>query len=184
MSFDGGGEVLEDVAFLETTGFDGREHPLHESTAGGALRSERQLAPDHRMAKGTLRGVIGGFDTFMINEGPEPFAMVVQLFTHSDETVVIGEDTAQQQGVHRGANGGHPGLKNLSGDLAGTMIAPMLEDQFDLPHQVVSQPFHLSVGVIDQGLKITFEMNPTPLQVFDSPIHLGSVAVDDSRISC
>ena len=40
MSFDGGGEVLEDVTFLQTTGFDCREHPLHESTASGALGSE------------------------------------------------------------------------------------------------------------------------------------------------
>jgi hypothetical protein len=33
VSFDGGGDVLEYVAISNATGFDGREHPLHETTA-------------------------------------------------------------------------------------------------------------------------------------------------------
>ena len=90
------------------------------------------------MPEGPFRGVIGGFNAFLVDERPKPLPMVVKLFAHADEAFVAGEDTAQQQAVHRRANGGHTLLKSLPRDLSRTMIPPMLEYQFDLPHQVMS----------------------------------------------
>ena len=95
MGFDGGGEVLKDVTILQATGFDGSEHPLHEATAAGALGSKGQLAPDDGMAKDTLSGVVGGFNVLLIDERPEPFAMVVKFIAHAHEAIVAGEDATQ-----------------------------------------------------------------------------------------
>ena len=62
--------------------------------------------------------------------------MLVKLIAHTDETIVPGEDTAQQQRVHLRANWGHAALKGFPGDLAGSMVSPMLEHQFDLAREI------------------------------------------------
>ncbi len=40
----------------------------------------------------------------------------------------------------------------------------------------MSQPLHLRVVAVDQGLKVALQMRPAPLQVFQTPVHLGPVA--------
>ena len=49
---DGLADELENVALLLTTGFDGRQQRFHEAAAGGALRSEGEFSPDHRVTQG------------------------------------------------------------------------------------------------------------------------------------
>ena len=101
------------------------------------------------MAEGALGGVIGGFHAFVVDKGPEPFAMGVKLVAHADEAVVPGEYAAQQQRIHLGTNRDHAALKGLPGDFAGTIVSPMLEHQFDLAHQVMPKTFDLRIGVIN-----------------------------------
>jgi hypothetical protein len=36
----------------------------------------------------------------------------------------------------------------------------------------------LPIFTVDQGLKVALQMSPTPLQAFQPPVHLGSVAMD------
>jgi hypothetical protein len=49
--FDGIRDVREDTAFLKPARLDHGEHPFHEETALHALSTERQLAPDDRVAE-------------------------------------------------------------------------------------------------------------------------------------
>ena len=44
-------------------------------------------------------------------------------------------------------------------------------------HQIASQALHLLVRMVDQRLKVPFEMRPAPLGPADLPVHLGPVAV-------
>jgi len=74
-------------------------------------------------------------------------------------------------------------LKCLPVDLAVLISFPMCEHRLDLPHQIVPQSFDLGIGVVNQGLEITFQVSPVPLQPFGLPIHLGTVAIDNTRES-
>jgi len=65
--------------------------------------------------------------------------------------------------------------------------SPNFKQLLSRSHQVMPQPFGLQVARIDQGLKVTFQMGPAPLQPMPRlvgnrnqshrPIHLGSVAL-------
>ena len=83
MSFDGVGEVGEGVAALLAAGFDDGQHRLDEAAAGGALRAEGELPPDHGVTQGPLAGVVGRFDAFGAEKGPQPTAMLVQFAAHA-----------------------------------------------------------------------------------------------------
>jgi len=39
----------------------------------------------------------------------------------------------------------------------------MLKHQFDLTHQIVAEPLDLLVRMVDESLKVAFQMSPAPL---------------------
>src|ERR1035441_5197690 len=98
---DGVGYERECAAFLLTAGFDHRKHGLHEAAATRALRTERQLPPNDRVAKSTFAGIVGYFHIFVVQKGPKPLPMVIQFVAHAHQTLVAAEGTAQQQGFDR-----------------------------------------------------------------------------------
>ena len=83
MGFDSGGDEGNGVAALLTAGFDHRQHGLDEPTAARALRSKRQLPPNHRVTQRTFARVVRRFDPFVMQKRPKPRAMLVQLPTRA-----------------------------------------------------------------------------------------------------
>ena len=128
MRFDGGGDEGEGVATLLAAGFDHRQHRLDETAAGGALRSERQLPPDHRMTQRTLARVVRRFDPFVLQKRPQPLAMLVQLPTRAPQRRDCRfcmprsskRSTLRRTGPIRRTNAARR-------NLAGAIVGPMLE---------------------------------------------------------
>jgi len=65
---DSGGEVLEGVAALLAAGLDHRQHRFHEAAAGGALRAERELAPDDGVTQRAFARIVRRFYAFATDE--------------------------------------------------------------------------------------------------------------------
>lgn len=86
-----------------------------------------------------------------------------------------------KQGIDGCPDGIHLALKFVPRDFAASVTPPDVKHQFDLPHQIMAEALHLRVLMVDQSLKVSLQMRPTPLQVFGPPIHLRAVAIDDAR---
>jgi len=170
VSGDGIRYELKYVAVLLAASFDGCQQCFDEPTAGGALGAEGEFAPDDRVMQRPLRRVVGRFDSLRVQEYPEPFAMFIQLPTHADQSRVLAENSAQQQAVDLAADRLHLTLKFGAGDRPVPAAGPVPKQFLRQSHQVVSQPFDLVIRVIDQGLTISFQMRPTPLQAAALPV--------------
>lgn len=116
----------------------------------------------------------------MIHEGPEPLSVVVEFLAHAHEPAIAAERAALQQVVGRLAKRAHQGPTRWPVDVARLVGPPVLAHQFHLPPQIVSQPFDLAVGMIDQRLSVSLQVSPAPLASLGLPVHLGSVAMDDA----
>ena len=127
VGFDGGGDERKCVATLLTAGFNHRQHRLDEATAGSTLRPERQFPPDHRMTQRTLASVICRFHPFVIQEHPQPLAMLVQFPTRSTHVAVVALHSAQQQTLHFAANRTHSTHQCGTRNPVGAIVGPMLE---------------------------------------------------------
>ena len=68
VGFDSGGDEGKGVATLLTAGFDYRQHRLDEPTAARALRSKRQLPPNHRVTQRTLARIVCRLDPFVMQK--------------------------------------------------------------------------------------------------------------------
>src|ERR1035437_7078428 len=104
MSFNSGRDEGEGVAMLLATALDHRQHRLHEATAAGALRSERQFPPYHRMTQRTFARVVRRLDSFMPQKRPQPLAMLVQLSARPAHIAIAALHSAQQQTLHLAAD--------------------------------------------------------------------------------
>ena len=87
---------------------------------------------------------------------------------------------AQQQGFDLRADRCHQAFHSRTGERPVAVARPCREEFSRGPHQIVSQPLHLRVVAVDQGLKVAFQMRPAPLQMSQIPVHLCSIAVDDA----
>lgn len=140
------GEVGEDRTLLEATGFARSEHAFDETTAGFALRSEREFAIDHGWTKCALGRVVRGFDALDVDEGPQPITVIPELLTHPLNPWIAAVDTTQQERIEFLPDRGHVRLKYLPVDLAVLVTLPMCEHRLDLPHQIAPQAFYLGIG--------------------------------------
>lgn len=61
------------------------------------------------------------------------------------------------------------------------MAMPLLEQPLRLLQQVSLQLFRGGRSGVDQVLEVANQMGPAPLQPFQPPVHLGSVAADHAR---
>ena len=154
------------------------QNGFHEATAWRAPGAEREFPPDHGRAQGALADVVGEFDALYLQERPQPVAMIVQRRAHPGQFGVAAEDAAQQQAVDLLADRLQQTLASSAGDGPITTTRPVVKEFLGGTHQVVPQALHLLIGMIDQSLKIAFEMGPAPLQSAHPPVHLGPVAVD------
>ena len=66
-------------------------------------------------------------------------------------------------------------------DRAGAIVGPVHEQLPLAATQVIAESFGLAVAAVDQGLKIPFQVGPTPLEATVAPVHLRSVAGHDAR---
>ena len=169
VGLDGGGQVGPGIALLLVAGDDHAEQGFHEAAAVLALRAEREFAPDHGVTQTSLGGVVGGFDAVDIEEGPQPFAMVVQLLAHADQSWVAAEDSAQQERVHLIANWCEQLLQFAKRDRSIATARPVTEQDLRLSQQVASQALHLGIRMIDERLEVAFQMCPAPLQAAELP---------------
>lgn len=72
----GGGHELEDVAGLLAAGFDDAQQCLDEAAALRTLGAEAEFSPDDGRAKCSFPGVVCGFDAFVVEERPQPVAVL------------------------------------------------------------------------------------------------------------
>ena len=77
-------------------GFDYGQQGLDEAAALRTLGAEAEFAPDYRRAKSAFAGVVPGFDAFVVEERPEPLA-VLQLFLAGARG--LGVTTASDRGA-------------------------------------------------------------------------------------
>ena len=174
-------QMDEDVSPLLAARLDDGQDGGDESASVAALRAERQLPPDHRVAQGALADVVGEFYSFDLQKRPEPLAVCIQFLAHAHHFAVSAEPSAQQQAFHFKADRLHQTLHFDKRDGAVATARPMSKEFLRAAHKVVPEALHLPIRVIDQCLKVPLQVCPTPLQfpLFPRfPIHLGAVAVD------
>ena len=179
MCLDGLGEVVEGGPVLLATGLDDCQHRFDKTAAVIALCAKRKLAPNDTVTKGPLAAVVRGFDPVVFHVGPEPLAMIVQLLAHADQPRVATKHAAQQQGVDLGPDRYHQALESHAGDSPVAITSPERKHLPRRPHQIVAQTLHLLVLVVDQGLKVAFQMSPAPLQSAALPVHFRPIAIHD-----
>ena len=68
VGFDSDGYEGKGIATLLAAGFDHSQHRFDKATAGLALRSKRQLSPNHRMTQGSFARIVRRFDSFVPQE--------------------------------------------------------------------------------------------------------------------
>ena len=180
MSFDGGGEEGEGVAALLAAGFDHRQHRLDEAAAGGALRPERELPPNHRMTQRPLARVVRRLDPFVTQKRPQPLAMFVQFPARAAHVGVAAlrcraAANAPPCGGPDPSDAATPPAKSCRPD-----NRPNARTTRTWPPQAFSQPFRPRVAAVDHRLKIAFQMRPAPLQPSHLPVHLRPIAGDDA----
>ena len=90
----GGGHELKDVARLLTAGFDDGQERFDEATALRALGVEAEFTRDDRRTKCSLAGVVWGLDASVVEERPQPAAVLQQSLAGARGLRVT---TAQQQ---------------------------------------------------------------------------------------
>ena len=176
MSFDGGGDEGEGVATLLAACLDYRQHRFHEATAGGALRSKRQLPPDHRMTQRPLARIVRRLHPFAMQKRPEPWPMFVQLPTCAAHASIATLHSAQQQTLDFAANRTHPTQQCRPRDFTGAIIGPMFKQLACRASQTLSEPFRARIARVDHRLEIAPQMRPAPLQSSHSPVHFRPVA--------
>jgi len=106
--------------------------------------------------------------------------MVRQWLAHSLQLRVAAEDTAQQEAVDLFPDRLHQALETPAGDGPIATTRPVPKQCLRGAHQITSEAIDLVIGMIDQRLKIPFQMRPTPLGTAHVPIHLRPVAIHDA----
>ena len=109
-------------------------------------------------------------------------AAIVQLVTKTDQLRVATELTAQQQPSNLFANRTDVALERAPLDFAGFVLTPVLEQLPVLSHQVVPHSFDLTIGRINQFLKVSLQVSPTPLKPLPVQVHLGAITVQDDPL--
>ena len=71
LGFEGGGQEVEDFAFLLAAGLDDRQQGFDEAAASGALGAEGEFAPDDGVAQHLFRAIIRRLNTGVGEEHPE-----------------------------------------------------------------------------------------------------------------
>ena len=155
------GEILEYASRLLAAGFDDREDGGDETAALRALRSEGQLPPDHSMPQCTFAGVVRWLDAFHFQEGPEPFAMMVEFPAHAVDRPIPAEHSAQQETFRLLADWLHQPLHLRPCDRTVAAARPKAKKFARTAREVMPQSFDLPVAVVDQRLKVAFQVRPT-----------------------
>lgn len=181
VSRGGVGDEFEDVVGLLTAGFDDGQQCLEEATALCTLGAEVELAPDHRRAESAFAGIVRRFDSFVVKERPEPLAVLQQFLAGARRLRVTTAQSASQQSLDLGADGGQHSSQTGAGEELIAMAMPPLEQPLRLFQQVFPQLFRGGRAGIDEMLEVAHEMSPAPLQPFQPPVHFGSVATDHAR---
>ena len=107
---------------------------------------------------------------------------IIQLVAKADQLLVAAVLTAQQKVPNLLADRSDLALKRTPFDFSRLVLSPILKQLAMLTHQIVTHSLDLSIGGIDQLLKIAFQMSPTPLQPLAVEVHLGPVAIDDDPL--
>ena len=106
----GFGDKLEDVAGLLAAGFDDGEQCLDEAAAFRTLGAEAEFAPDDRRTERAFAGVVRGFDPFVVEERPQPVAVLQQFLAGAGGLGVTSAQSSSQQSFDLGAHGGQHAL--------------------------------------------------------------------------
>jgi len=72
-------QELPDIAVLLPQGGGDREQAAAADRTLAGLDAVPDLALNHRLAQGTLGGVVGGFDRLDLQEGPQPIGHLQEL---------------------------------------------------------------------------------------------------------
>ena len=137
----GVGEEVEDVAGLLAAGFEDGQQGFEEAAAFRALGAEAEFAGDHGGTQGSFAGVVGRFDAVVIEERPQPAAMLEEFLAGACGLRVTTAQTTPQQsfdlGAHRGQRAFQAGPFPIGArELFLAEAVPVLEQQLGLLQQV------------------------------------------------
>ena len=76
---DRGGEIGECIQLLDLAGPGDREQPRHRALAVGAARAKIDFAPLNRRPESPLGRVIRWLDAFVLHEGEEGVALMLDI---------------------------------------------------------------------------------------------------------
>ena len=166
LGFEGGGQEVEDFAFLWAAGLDDGQHRFDEAAAGGALGAEGEFAPDHGVAEDLFGAIIGRLNTGVGDEHPQLVPAVEEVGAERRTPRVrrphrifeclpqVKMDAVANQGRHRSAC-----------DCPASIRVPMVEHRAQVRQQSLAD-LRPVWAAIDQSLKIAFEVCPADLPLF------------------
>jgi len=174
------GDVRKDVSVLLTAGFDHAEHCLDEATAGSALRTERQLAPDHRVTQGPFTRIVRRLDMIVIQKCPQRIESIKDVTAHSGLSAVEFQRPRFESVVHRPPQFTDISSHCLSRDRAVAVAVPVMKQLLRAFFQLLADGFRFSADV-DQALKVAQQVRPAELLFANPIVPAVAVAGDDSR---
>ena len=178
MSFHCGREIIKCVARLLAAGFHYGQNGGDEAATVRALRSERQLPPDHGVPQRLFGSVVGRLHALDIHEGPKVLVVLHQLLAEIVRVRVIV--TAQQERAHALADWLHAAAKPAAQNRPVAHFLPKGEQFLGRLQQIAAKAFLGGATVVEECLEIAFQVCPAPLQSAKTPVHPGPVAVNDA----
>jgi len=100
--FDRINKEVHKLDALTPTGLSNRENAFYKTTAGFTLSSKTALSPKHTFSQNSFCGVIGWFNAFNRDKGPQSFPMPEDIFTHTFGLFVSAPKATSKKSFHSG----------------------------------------------------------------------------------
>jgi hypothetical protein len=180
MGYPGLLQELPDIAArLSQRGGD-REKAAAADGTRGQLDSVTDLALNHRLAQGTLSGVVGGLDSLDRQEGPQPIGHLQELLARAHLAGSRRSLAALSAQLHHTLQ---TGLKRLADPPAAllqggpvdrsVLVAVPVAKQLLLQAQYLRSEFSTGAGAFDDGGKIADQVCPTQLALLGGQMVVG-----------
>ena len=141
-------QEIQDIALLPTQRNNNGQDTLDKTTASLALAAETTLAPDNTTAQGLLSGIVGRFNCFLVDKGPQGRLAFENVTAGGLSLPVLDQECPQlQQAFDFTPNGTHGFLERLAGQGAITDTMPQGKEQLDLGQQQTTDKGGIATSV-------------------------------------
>src|ERR1035437_2313113 len=117
-------QVIQHVPFLLAQGHHCSQNTFHKQTAIFALCSITAATPDHTSAQGSFSSIIGGFNTFPIDERPQSLLNFEDILAGTTSFTVFEQCADLEQADDFPSNGLHRSLEFGPGERSVTDAMP------------------------------------------------------------